>query len=772
LSLRKGNTWTLHATVNYSDGTAEQHDGAVTWSSSDPNLFTIAGGVVTPVAPGSGYASAALGGIVGKRAIVIDSASMSSLSISPASAQVAAGRSQAFTATAAYDDGSTVDVTASAVWTVSGAASPVAAGTARGDAPGSAIVTATFGGSTATASLDVSNAALDSVAVSAARVSLPLGDDTQVSALAQFSDGSSVDVTGTAGWESADPSIASVSGGLITAVGVGATAISVSSGGVTASVDVVVSGPSVVTLQIAPAAPSIAWGTSQQLSLEAIYSDGSKADVTQQGAWSTSDSAVATVDGGNFFGVAPGSATLSASFGGMSASVSATVTNADIVGLDVQPDSVVIAMGTSMQLSAVGLFSDSTKQDLTTQVTWTSSGAAATVSASGVVSGVSAGAATVTATFRTASGSTDVTVTSAVLTSLEVTHIDAIMQQGTSLQFQATGLFNDGSAQDLTSQVSWSSSAPGVAWVNNASGFEGLGQAGAAGVAVITADAGTMQGSTTVTVTGAKLVSISVTPANSSIPLGITQQFTATGTYDDGSTADLTQGAIWSSSNPSVLDVANGTGVSGLGTPLAPGSTTVSAVFANVTGQTSATVAIVSLVSIAVTPNTASIARHYSIRFTATGTWSDGSVRDLTAQAVWSSSNSSIADVSNSAPNQGLATGSATGTVTIQAAVRGGVSGTASLTVTNARLKSIVIQPSPVTIAVHATTRLVAWGTFDDGSQNDVSARMRWSSSNTSVAATSMAPVSRGQVTGRTAGTATITAGKMGVTGTGTVTVQ
>ena len=50
----------------------------------------------------------------------------------------------------------------------------------------------------------------------------------------------------------------------------------------------------------------------------------------------------------------------------------------------------------------------------------------------------------------------------------------------------------------------------------------------------------------------ASLVSIAVTPANPSIGKGATQQFTATGTYSDSSTQNLTSSVTWSSTNTAV----------------------------------------------------------------------------------------------------------------------------------------------------------------------------------------------------------------------------
>ncbi len=51
------------------------------------------------------------------------------------------------------------------------------------------------------------------------------------------------------------------------------------------------------------------------------------------------------------------------------------------------------------------------------------------------------------------------------------------------------------------------------------------------------------------------LTSITLTPASSSIPKGLSQQFTAIGTYADGSTQNITSTATWSAGSPSVASL-------------------------------------------------------------------------------------------------------------------------------------------------------------------------------------------------------------------------
>src|SRR5208283_4822316 len=134
-----------------------------------------------------------------------------------------------------------------------------------------------------------------------------------------------------------------------------------------------------------------------------------------------------------------------------------------------------------------------------------------------------------------------------------VTPSNPSIAAGQQLQFTATGTYTDGSHQNLTSNAAWTSSAPAVATVS-----AGLATGIAAGSTTIQATSGSISGSTGLTVTAATLVSIAVTPANPSLAAGQQQQFTATGTYTDGSHQNLTTTATWTSSAPSIATVSGG----------------------------------------------------------------------------------------------------------------------------------------------------------------------------------------------------------------------
>ena len=263
------------------------------------------------------------------------------------------------------------------------------------------------------------------------------------------------------------------------------------------------------------------------------------------------------------------------------------------------------------------------------------------------------------------------------LSSITVTPANASIAAGASQQFTATGTFSDGSTQNLTAEVAWSASPSGVVTIS-AAGIVSAPASGPSGVVTVTATSGSISGSKTLTVTPI-LVSLAVTPANQSIAIGGSLQFTATGTFSDGTTQNLTSQASWTSSS-TVVQI----GTTGLATSPSAGSTgtaTIKATSGAITGFTSLTVAgapVVGLVSIAVTPANASITSGGTQQFTATGTFSNSTPQDLTNQVAWSASPSTVLTI-NAA---GLASApGATGTATVTA-ISGAISGSTLLTVT------------------------------------------------------------------------------------------
>ncbi|HEX4452758.1 MAG TPA: Ig-like domain-containing protein [Kofleriaceae bacterium] len=515
--------------------------------------------------------------------------------------------------------------------------------------------------------------------------------------------------------------------------------------------------PTLMSIAITPSAPQIPIQMQQQLAATGKLSDGSTEDVTSTATWSSGDAEVATVDsGGNVTAVAPGTVTIEATVGAISASVTVTVTAATLVSIAVTPlDPAALALGLTQQLTATGTFSDATTMDLTTQVTWSSTTpATATVATTGLVTTVAIGSTPITATLNSVSGSTTITVDAAALVSIAVTPANPSVPIGATQQLTATGTYTDGTTQDLTATVTWMSSDPTLASID----ASGIATAVALGAPTITATLGTINGTTTFTVVAAALVSIAVAPIDPSITFGADQQFTATGTFTDGTTPDLTSTVTWTSSDPTIATITAAGDATGTGS----GTVTITATQGAISGTTSLSVD-VPLTSIAVTPVNPTVSLLFTQQFTATGTYADGSTKVLAAEVTWASSNPLVMSVSAA----GLATGLLPGDATITATV-GAISGSTVATVTSAVLVSIAVTPADPSLPLGLTQAFTATGTFSDGSTQDLTTQVTWTSSDSTIATISNAGLATAVAIG---GPTTITATNGAVSGTTTLTV-
>ena len=330
------------------------------------------------------------------------------------------------------------------------------------------------------------------------------------------------------------------------------------------------------------------------------------------------------------------------------------------------------------------------------------------------------------------------------LTSIAITPAASSIGAGAQQRFTAVGTFSDGSSESLQS-VLWNSSAPNVAPITDDATKSGVAVTAAQGTTTITASAVGVSGTITLTVTAPTLASIQLSPQNSAIPQGATQQFTATGVYTDGSTQDLTATATWSSSATVVAAINS----SGLAAGLFQGTATIQVNFGSLSASTTLSVAAPALVSITVTPTAATLALGSSQQYQAMGTYSDGSTQNVTTLLSWSSGTPAVATVTNT----GLVTGLGRGTATLTGGFES-ISASVTLTVGPPNLVSITVVPNAASLSVGATQQLSATSIYTDGSTQNVTASSTWASSNPNVIGVSSA----GLATAMATGNATITA--------------
>lgn len=270
-----------------------------------------------------------------------------------------------------------------------------------------------------------------------------------------------------------------------------------------------------------------------------------------------------------------GTGTSGSAQGIVSPAVNLTVTAATLASIAVTPANASIAKGATLQLLATGTFSDGSTQDITHAVTWFSSNASvATInSASGIALGQVAGTTNITASLGSvSSAAVPLNITNATLQSISVIPAAPSIALGTTQQFTAAGTYSDLSTANITTSVTWTSASPATASI---SATGGLARGLVAGTTQISAQIGTITSALVpLTVTSATLKSIAVTPATPSIGLSGTQQFSATGTYSDGSTQDISGIVRWASSNSSAATIDAS---SGLATGVAAGTAQITA---------------------------------------------------------------------------------------------------------------------------------------------------------------------------------------------------
>lgn len=233
------------------------------------------------------------------------------------------------------------------------------------------------------------------------------------------------------------------------------------------------------------------------------------------------------------------------------------------------------------------------------------------------------------------------------------------------------------------------------------------------------------------------LASINVTPWAPQVAAGGTTHLTATGTYTDGSTQNVTPAATWVSSAPSVATVSAGL-VSCSASATAGGSATISATGATATGTTtgSTTVACLApvLQSITIAPTQLTLPTGGAAQLTATGNFSSGPAQPLTNTVQWSSSVSSVATVSATGFVTCTAGATMNGSSTITA-TSGGISASIGVTCQAPQLKYITIVPSrECEIPAGGKLQLTAIGTYASGVTKNLTAAASWTSSAPSVA--------------------------------------
>jgi len=739
------------------------------------------------------------------------SATLNSIAVTPTSASIPAGQTQQFHAVGNYSDGTEQDLTNTVAWsTVPGGIatmSTVTPGLAMGVAPGVTAVTPTLGSTPVlnTGSLTVTGGAVATHFSVAAPSTATAGTAINITVTAL--DASNHTVTGYAGtvhFTSTDgaatlPANATLTSGAgnfqatlktigpqtITATDTVSASITGTSGSITVS-----AGAATHFLVSAPATATA--GTPINFTVTA--KDAANNTVTTYAGtvnFSSSDAAATlpSSDVGLTNGVGNFQATLrtagpqtmtatdtvTTSITGSSGTI--TVSAAALVSIAVTPANPSIAKGRKQQFTATGTFSDNSMQNITNSVTWASATTSVatisnTVGSQGLATSIGTGTSTISATMSGINGSTVLTVGPAVLASLNVTPKNQQIVVGSTLQFTATGTLTDGTIQDFTKTVTWSSLKPTVATISNTDPTQGLATAVSTvnSPTVITATQGNISDLTQLGVIAAPTFVLTITEAGSgagtviSSPAGINCPAQCTASYASGTPVTLIATPATGSSFAGWSGACTNT--TGTCAVTMTQAQNVTATFTGAVLQFTLTVTDAGTGAGTVTSQ-AGLAPTISCT-TGSATGCSGSYNSGTAVTLAAASATGSTFAGWSAPCAGSTT--ATCSFTMPASAQN-VTATFSLS-TGPTLVSIDISPTNPTVGPGQVLQLTAQGNFSDGSTQNLTTSTTWATSSQTVATISNAAGTQGQLTGVAGGTATITATSAGVTGQAFTTVS
>ncbi len=508
LELLRGEERRLTVRATADDGGVTDVRDGVAWRSSDVAVADVArsSGLVTARSAGTATITATHRGRSSTTTVTVldPPVTPTSVRVTPGTVVLAVTGVEQLTTTVTWSDGSSAPATADdgVVWRSSDPAVVAlddVPGRVRAGGPGTATVTATVHGLSASAAVSVLEPAttLTRLAVVPDVVVLEPGARRQLAARAAFSDGTVAEVAGQVEWRSSDADVARPgAAGTVVAGRPGTAVITATLGERSATAEVTVrEPPRWVSIAVTPATAGLVPDGQTELTVTATSSDGSTTDVREGVDWQTDDPKVADVDPtGLATARGPGRATVTATWAGMTADAVITVDRpVTLTSLAVTPAATTLAVGGTQPLTVTATFSDGSTSEVREGVGWrTDDPKVAGVDAAGLATAHGPGTATVTAVHGGLTADATITVERppVTLTSVTVTPAEATLARGDRLRFTATATFSDGSTSEVREGVDWGTGNPDVAQVDPS----GLATANGPGATALTASYGGMTG--------------------------------------------------------------------------------------------------------------------------------------------------------------------------------------------------------------------------------------------------------------------------------------
>ncbi|EMK3414583.1 Ig-like domain-containing protein [Vibrio parahaemolyticus] len=316
---------------------------------------------------------------------------------------------------------------------------------------------------------------------------------------------------------------------------------------------------------------SLAEGELAQVKVIGFYNDGTQDDLTSQVVWNVENANIVNIDErGVITALKTGVSVIRADLDEFSSEMTVQVVDAKLTNIYFDLPHKAIAKGLSFQAKAYGEYTDKQTRDISHLVEWDSTDCSVVMPGiNGIFTAQDEGDADIYAELDgLTSTHGSITVTPAVLVSMDISSSALEMPLGTHKPLVVMGTLSDGEQVDLTRGITWHVDNDVVEIVDN------VVKAKHKGTALVTAASDGVQSEPIqVQVTDAILTNIEVTTNASSVAKGNSTLLSAQGVYSDETTQDVTHRVTWRSSNKAVLDLIAG----GLSNSAQLGSVTISA---------------------------------------------------------------------------------------------------------------------------------------------------------------------------------------------------
>ena len=579
---------------------------------------------------------------------------------------------------------------------------------------------------------------------------LPVGAKQSLNAVATFADNTSFDVTAFVHWQSQNNDIIQLNkiekkstvapysaahnafSGMATAemLAVGDSDIYATLFNTTSNrLRLAVSDASLDALHISPENTSIAVDSHQEFTATAIYSDGTHQNVTQDVTWHSDKPRVALMSGEEAHALSPGSTKISASLNQrISDPVSLTVTDAQLVALQITPSEPMLNVGEDLFYKVKAIFNDGSTDDISEHVLWESSEPDVAQVIGSYTKAASVGQAQIQAVYQGITSNTStLTVSDHQLIRLQLTPALSELAKSTQTELTVMGEYDDGETIDITDKVTWHSEDPTVAFITHGHVYG----TAVGNTRIYTVFDGVKSNEALIRVINPTISALHITPVQKTIPIQGSVDYQAQATFVDGDITtrqDVSHLVAWKNKHTDIASLSHQNAIG-----LSKGAATISAKLNEVIPEATLEVTDTRIEKLQLTPTRITLAKGTSQGLQVIATYMDGSTGDVTDNVSWHLSDNTLASIDKET-NEITAIKEGEGTITARWDSHEISSNQVTLNVSAAQLVSLYVTPRWNEIIQHNSRRFEAYGSYSDGRYQDITSLVSWSSSDTAKA--------------------------------------